>query len=94
MRNLRIADPDFEARVCSPLGDRLIQLDTEIEVKSADQTPPERSSWQEQWSAGSEQISSKLALIEAELDRLAATGPEQPALSVFDSEPDSPVEAF
>lgn len=71
MRNLRIADPDFEARVCSPLGDRLIQLDTEIEVKSVDQLPTERSSWQEQWSSGNEQISSRLALIEAELDRLA-----------------------
>lgn len=89
MRNLRIADPDFEARTSSRLGDCLIQLDTETEVKPAEHAKQEPVEWQEQWSAGSEQISSRLALIEAELDRLAAVGPEQPLLSVFDSENDS-----
>jgi hypothetical protein len=85
MRNLRIADPDFEARTSSRLGDCLIQLDT-TPAEPSNQAPVD---WQEQWSAGSEQISSRLALIEAELDRLAADGPEQPLLSVFDSDVES-----
>lgn len=89
MRNLRIADPDFEARAHSRLGDCLIQLDTEHESKLARQPTQDPVDWQERWSAGSEQISSRLALIEAELDRLAANGPEQPLLSVFDSDNDS-----
>jgi hypothetical protein len=89
MRNLRIADPDFEARARSPLGDCLIQLDTETDVKPAEVSTQAAVDWQEQWSAGSEQISSRLALIGAELDRLAAVGPEQPLLSVFDSEVES-----
>ena len=90
MRNLRIADPDFEVRAHSRLGDCLIQLNTETNIKPAE--PPsnqEPVGWQQQWSDGSQQISSRLALIEAELDRLAAVGPEQPLLSVFDSENDS-----
>ncbi len=89
MRNLRIADPDFEARAHSPLGDCLIQLNTESDIRPAEHSPQDSVDWHEQWSAGSEQISSRLALIEAELDRLAAVGPEQPLLSVFDSEVDS-----
>ena len=89
MRNLRIADPDFESRVSSPLGDCLIQLDTGSDIRPVDQSTSDSVGWQEQWSAGREQISSRLALIEAELDRLATTGPEQPLLSVFDSEVDS-----
>jgi hypothetical protein len=85
MRNLRIADPDFESRVSSPLGDCLIQLSTDSDIKPAEPCTPAAVDWEKQWSAGSEQISSRLALIEAELDRLATTGPEQPALSVFGS---------
>ena len=89
MLNLRIADPDFEARTISRLGDCLIQLDTEADIKPAEPSTQAPADWQEQWSAGSEQISSRLALIEAELDRLAAACPEQPMLSVFDSEVES-----
>jgi hypothetical protein len=89
MRNLRIADPDFEARAHSRLGDCLIQLDTETIFKPAEPSKQQPVNWQEQWSTGSQQISSRLALIEAELDRLAAIGPEQPSLSVFDSEVES-----
>jgi hypothetical protein len=89
MRNLRIADPDFEARAHSRLGDCLIQLDTETNFRPAEPLKQQPVDWQEQWSTGSQQISSRLALIEAELDRLAAIGPEQPQLSVFDSEVDS-----
>jgi hypothetical protein len=89
MRNLRIADPDFAARSSGRLGDCLIQLDTEHETRPALHSNQAPADWHEQWSAGSEQISSRLALIEAELDRLAADGPEQPLLSVFDSEVDS-----
>ena len=89
MRNLRIADPDFEARSSSRLGDCLIQLDTETDIKPAEVSTQPPVDWQEQWSAGNEQISSSLALIGAELDRLAAVGPEQPLLSVFDSEVES-----
>ena len=89
MRNLRIADPDFKAQTISRLGDCLIRLDTEHETNPPEQLNQSPTAWQEQWSAGSEQISSRLTLIEAELDRLAADGPEQPLLSVFDSELDS-----
>lgn len=89
MRNLRIADPDFEARTSSRLGDCLSQLAAATDNNPAEPSRQEPVEWQEQWSAGSEQISSRLALIEAELDRLAAVGPEQPVLSVFDSENDS-----
>ena len=89
MRNLRIVDPDFEARAHSTLGDCLIHLEADYDTNSAVPPKPEPVNWQEQWSAGSQQISSKLALIEAELDRLAAVGPEQPLLSVFDSEVES-----
>ena len=89
MRNLRIADPDFKAQTISRLGDRLIRLDTEHETNPPEHLNQSPTAWQEQWSAGSEQISSRLTLIEAELDRLAADGPEQPLLSVFDSELDS-----
>ena len=89
MRNLRIADPDFESRVHSPLGDCLIQLVTEPAPRTAPQPAPEAINWQEQWSTNQEQISSRLALIEAELDRLASTGPEPPQLSVFDSDRES-----
>ena len=89
MRNLRIADPDFEARSSSRLGDCLIQLDTETDIKPAEVSTQPPVDWQEQWSAGNEQISSRLALIGAELDRLAAVRPEQPLLSVFDSEVES-----
>jgi hypothetical protein len=86
MRNMRIADPDFEARAQSPLGNCLIQLNTGTDTIPAEAFKQDPVDWQEQWSAGSQQISSRLALIEAELDRLAAVGPEQPLLSVFDSE--------
>lgn len=86
MRNLRIADPDFEARAQSRLDDCLIQLNTETNIKPAEPSNQKPVDWQQQWSTGSQQISSRLALIEAELDRLAAVGPEQPLLSVFDSE--------
>jgi hypothetical protein len=90
MRNLRIADPDFESRVSSPLSDCLIQLDTTSSTRTVQQQPvSEPVSWGEQWSSGKQQISSRLALIEAELDRLASKGPEPPLLSVFDSENDS-----
>jgi hypothetical protein len=85
MRNLRIADPDFESRASSPLGDCLIQLDTDSDIKPAEPITSDAVDWEKQWSAGRDQISSRLALIEAELDRLATTGPEQPVLSVFDS---------
>ena len=89
MRNLRIADPDFEARAHSPLGNCLIQLDTGTDIPPTHHPAPQPASWHAQWTAGSQQVSSKLALIEAELDRLALTGPEQPLLSVFDSDSDS-----
>ena len=89
MRNLRIAAPDLEAQTISRLGDCLMRLDTEHETKPAEHLNRSLTAWQERWSAGSEQISSRLTLIEAELDRLAADGPEQPLLSVFDSELDS-----
>ena len=89
MRNLRIADPDLEAQTISRLGDCLMRLDTEHETNPPEHLNQSPTAWQEQWSAGSEQISSRLTLIEAELDRLAADGPEQPLLSVFDSEVDS-----
>ena len=89
MRNLRIADPDFKAQTISRLGDCLIRLDNEHETNPPEHLNQSPTAWQEQWSAGSEQISSRLTLIEAELDRLAADGPEQPLLSVFDSELDS-----
>ncbi|NQV28548.1 MAG: hypothetical protein HQ518_29700 [Rhodopirellula sp.] len=89
MRNLRIADPDFEARAHSCLGDCLIQINTKADIRPTELPDSAPIGWHEQWSAGSEQISSRLALIEAELDRLAAVGPEQPQLSVFDSEVES-----
>tara|TARA_R110002072_G_scaffold302615_1_gene486831 strand:- start:110424 stop:110696 length:273 start_codon:yes stop_codon:yes gene_type:complete len=89
MRNLRIADPDFEARATSRLGDCLIQLNTETDIQPTEPSKQQPVDWQEQWSTGNQQISSRLALIEAELDRLAAVGPEQPLLSVFDSDVES-----
>lgn len=89
MRNLRIADPDFEQRTHSPLADCLIHLDTETEALPTQPTPSQPTDWQARWSEGNGQISEKLALIEAELDRLAAVGPEQPLLSVFDSDAES-----
>lgn len=89
MRNLRIADPDFEERTHSPLANCLIHLNTETDLPPAPPSRQQSVDWQEKWSAGNGQISEKLALIAAELDRLAAVGPEQPVLSVFDSEADS-----
>lgn len=89
MRNLRIADSDIESRMHSPLGECLIQLDTTKDSPPVEQSTLDAVGWQEKWSAGREQISSRLALIEAELDRLASSGPEPPQLSVFDAEQES-----
>lgn len=86
MRNLRIADPDSETRNHSPLGNCLLQLDQDAVPKPAAVPEEAPASWQEKWNANQDQISSRLALIESELDRLANTGPEPPQLSVFDSE--------
>lgn len=89
MRNLRIADPDSGERTHSPLANCLIHLNTETDLPPAQPSRLQPADWKEKWSASNGQISEKLALIEAELDRLAAVGPEQPLLSVFDSEAES-----
>mgnify|MGYP001337989209 CR=1 FL=1 len=88
MRILRLADPDSQARSRTSLGESLIQLKSgqppakETAVTQADQT--ELQSWHDRFSSNHEQITRRLSLIEAELDRLVGPGPEPPQLTVFE----------
>ncbi len=89
---LRLADFDCES-TASPLGDCLIQLKggpvktATVPDETVRQDGPRIRDWKEQWELNREQISRRLALIEAELDRLAEEEGLNPKLSVY---PDNP----
>lgn len=92
MRILRLADPDSQARSRTRLGESLIQLkSSDSPLRQAGVTPADQAelhSWHDRWHANQEQITRRLSLIEAELDRLVSPEPEPdpegPVLAVFE----------
>lgn len=97
MPNLKLADPDRDVRIASPLARCLVQLDARPAATASIDVPVDREEsidggnaeegcipWQKRWKANQELISSRLAMIQEELDRLDESDLAAPHLSVFE----------
>lgn len=91
METIRLADVDVHSIAASPLDDRLLQLSSEYDdpapVTESAGTPepsPEFDSWKDRFAANRDQITRRLAVIEAELDQQESKG-GSPKLGVFGS---------
>lgn len=98
MDTIRLADLDHHSITSSPLDDRLLQLNSDSDSSShsddarvATHSPattvpgeasPEFVLWTDRFEANRDQITRRLALIEAELDRLETPG-ASPKLGVY-----------
>ncbi len=86
MPRLQLADLDLSASATSPLGACLMQLDARTAQPNEfveRSMPRDTGEWKDRWTANQEQISSRLQLIEVELNRLSV-GDETPRLAVFE----------
>lgn len=89
METIRLVDLDFHSIAASPLDDCLLQLNSDADdvalvAESSDdvESSPEFVSWNDRFEANRDQMTRRLALIEAELDRLEQPG-ASPRLGVF-----------
>lgn len=99
MDTIRLADLDYQSVSSSPLDDRLLQLSSDFrdssgsdETRVTNHTPakredaeasPEFLSWTDRFEGNRDQITRRLSLIEAELDRLETPG-ASPSLGVYE----------
>lgn len=89
MVTIRLADLDAHSLAASPLDDRLLNLNPDSDdpspvaefVETADPSP-EFASWKVRFESNREQITRRLAVIEAELDRMEIPG-GSPKLGVY-----------
>jgi hypothetical protein len=91
METIRLADLDVHSIAASPLDDRLLLLNSDSDdlpsvaesAETADPSP-EFVSWKDRFASNRDQITRRLAVIEAELDRLETPG-AGPKLGVYGS---------
>ena len=90
METIRLADLDVYSIAASPLDDRLLHLSSDFdspgpvsEFKETPEPSPEFVSWQDRFDSNREQITRRLAVIEAELDQQKTPG--RPQLGVYGS---------
>ena len=99
MDTIRLADLDYQSVSSSPLDDRLLQLscdsrdssdsdETRVTTHTRDETQDAEASaeflsWTDRFEGNRDQITRRLSLIEAELDRLETPG-ASPSLGVYE----------
>lgn len=87
MRTRKLADANYAEQIRCPLGTSLIRV---TQIDNGTQTRPAKSAevpgfseWQEQWQSNNKLISQRLALIDAELERICRDDVAPPQLNVF-----------
>ncbi|MBI1312748.1 hypothetical protein GC176_15765 [bacterium] len=87
MRTQRLADADYAERIRGSLGTTLIQITQNGNRPQTRPAPhaavPGFAEWQQQWQTNNRLISQRLAMIDAELERMTRDEMASPQLNVF-----------